>query len=204
MVCCLGSFFLTFREMFVPDNLNQSALLWLRTVMSLSVQVKLKQNVKWRHFFAPDRSYLCVLDLVFQRLLQEVEGIFLSVGLDHDVPCLSHLDLEPEQAQEKYMSVSVTNTHTLTHIYFSSSFSPPSLCTSLPKTGSLSPSPASVPSSSSSRCWAECWFSEDPRCWPAEHASQTCSRRGEKKNTHIISVEKKIKRKLNILKLAEK
>lgn len=84
--------------------------------MSLSVQVKLKQNVKWRHFFAPDRSYLCVLDLVFQRLLQEVEGIFLSVGLDHDVPCLSHLDLEPEQAQEKYVSVSVTQTRTSTFL----------------------------------------------------------------------------------------
>lgn len=201
MVCCLGSFFLTFREMFVPDNLNQSALLWLQTVMSLSVQVKLKQNVKWRHFFCPWQVLPLRLGSCFSAT---------AAGSWRHIPeCWPRpwcpVPLSPRSgtgagAREVCVSVS----HTDTHIYFSSSFSPPSLCTSLPKTGSLSPSPASVPSSSSSRCWAECWFSEDPRCWPAEHASQTCSRRGEKKTKHIIPVEKKLKRKLNILKLAEK
>lgn len=38
-------------------------------------------------------AYLSVLDLVFEGLLEEAEGVLLSVGLHHHVPGLLHLNL---------------------------------------------------------------------------------------------------------------
>ena len=47
--------------------------------------------------------YLSVLDLVFEGLLEEIEGILLSVGLHHHIPGLLHLNLHRARKKQSDM-----------------------------------------------------------------------------------------------------
>lgn len=44
--------------------------------------------------------YLSILDLVLERLLEKIEGVFLSVGLHHHVPGFLHLNLQGAKKKE--------------------------------------------------------------------------------------------------------
>lgn len=53
----------------------------------------------WLELLLCDWVYLSVLDLVLKGLLEEIEGVLLSVGLHHNVPGRLHLDLHRTRKQ---------------------------------------------------------------------------------------------------------
>lgn len=119
--------------------------------------------------------YLSVLDPVFERLLEKVEGIFLSVGLNHHIPGLFDLNLHNTWKQlfshhYTHPSILYPSIHPSMH-----PLTPPSLWISLLSPVSLFPSQSSALSSSSARWTSGCWYAASLHYSPADHASQTCA-----------------------------